>query len=98
MTMEKTHMSLSQAVMEAARAAGGEETHETHGLVTYLKAQALATPGSFLTLLGRVATRQETGDVLPITRIELVAPQARDAQTGSPERTSKTIRQDGDEQ
>jgi len=119
--MTKTPISLCQAVVKAARAAGvemtrleqlsrkGESNFEVEnsnenkilkhcittlsetknalieadeqneppeeGLVTYLKAQALATPGSFLTLLGKVGMGREDENLPPITRIELVAPQ-----------------------
>jgi len=70
--------SLRQAVLRAAAAAADEkkanENSDEEGLVTYLKHQALAVPGSFLTLLGKVVSQKEEADDPPITRIELVAP------------------------
>jgi len=67
--MEK--LSLKQAMMAAATKAGGEE-----GLVAYLEKQALATPSSFLTLLGKLAAQQDGDIEQPVMRIELVAPLA----------------------
>jgi len=89
--MTKIPISLSQAVVEAARAAGeqmnegeggGEEElaknkatdRQEEALVNYLKTQALAVPGSFLTLLGKVGAGQSQTNLPPVTRIELVAP------------------------
>jgi len=82
--MTKTDRALPQAVIAAAQAAGDhlaqenigkqDEIGANEGLVSYLKAQALATPGSFLTLLGKVGLQSEDDAMAPITRIELVAP------------------------
>jgi len=77
---DKTMMPLRQAVMAAARAAGQKELEgmaDEEGLVAYLKNQALNVPGSFLTLLGKVATQDESEDSLKIMRIELVAPEIK---------------------
>ena len=48
---------LHAAILLAAEAAGGEG-----GLVGYLTAQAIASPSSFMTLLGKVLPTQLQGD------------------------------------
>jgi len=79
--MRKINISLQQAVIEAAKAAGEAvneanpgETSNEEKLISYLKRQALATPGSFLTLLGKVAVGAEPIEEKPVLHIELVAP------------------------
>jgi len=47
---------LKDAILEAARLAGGRD-----GLVGYLKTQAAANPGPFMTLLGKVLPTQVEG-------------------------------------
>ncbi|KAA6204573.1 MAG: hypothetical protein DU429_05105 [Candidatus Tokpelaia sp.] len=62
---------LHKAILQAAEAAGKEFGEA--GLVSYLQAQAVATPSPFLTLLGKVLTEAEDKTVPPVRRIELVA-------------------------
>lgn len=56
----KTTALLKDAILRAARLAGGSDDDE--GLVTYLKGAAVAAPGPFLGLLGKVLPLQITGD------------------------------------
>jgi len=86
--MAENDLSLQRAVLQAARQAGlvatveaGEDSDE-EGLVAYLKSQALAVPGSFLTLLGKVAGQIEEEKERPIVRIELVAPSMKEHENG----------------
>lgn len=69
----KTTQLLKDAILRAATNAGGPE-----GLVGYLTTQAVANPGPFMSLLGKVLPMQVVGDpdnpVRTVTRIELVAP------------------------
>jgi hypothetical protein len=53
----KITTSLKEAILEAAQKAGGEG-----GTVEYLRMQAVANPGPFLSLLGKVLPMQVTGD------------------------------------
>lgn len=53
----KTTALLKDAILKAADQAGGQE-----GLVGYLKTQATANPGPFMSLLGKVLPMQVTGD------------------------------------
>lgn len=64
---------LRKAVLTAAEAAGKQCGGE--GLVSYLTAQALGAPGSFLTLLGKVFAASTDRAEPQITRIEIVTPQ-----------------------
>jgi hypothetical protein len=63
---------LKDAILQAATDAGNGD------MVEYLKQQAIANPGPFLALLGKVLPTQIAGDadapLETITRIELVAP------------------------
>ncbi len=75
----KTTALLKDAILTAAELAGGEDTETAKGgLVGYLQAQAIANPGPFLSLLGKVLPMQVVGDpnnpLRMIARIELVAP------------------------
>ena len=73
----KTTALLKDAILKAATNAGGPE-----GLVGYLQTQAVANPGPFMSLLGKVLPMQVVGDpdnpVRTVTRIELVAPTGED--------------------
>lgn len=61
-TPNKTTALLKDAILEAAELAGGKD-----GLVGYLKIQATANPGPFMSLLGKVLPQQLTGsDGLPL--------------------------------
>lgn|GEM_PF-1199088 len=62
---------LHKAILQAAEAAGKEFGEA--GLVSYLQAQAVATPSPFLSLLGKVLTEAEDKSLPPVRRIELVA-------------------------
>lgn len=67
-TPNKTTALLKDAILKAADQAGGKDK-----LVGYLKAQALANPGPFMALLGKVLPMQVTGEdggplVVTITR------------------------------
>jgi hypothetical protein len=68
---------LHAAILQAAEAAGGEG-----GLVGYLTAQAIASPSSFMTLLGKVLPTQLAGDAKSplqlVSRIERVIVRAED--------------------
>ena len=55
-TPNKTTALLKDAVLEAARLAGGKE-----GLTGYLKAQAVLSPNAFMGLLGKVLPMQIEG-------------------------------------
>lgn len=72
-TPNKTTALLKDAILKAAEQAGGSE-----GLVGYLHDQAIANPGPFMALLGKVLPMQIVGDpenpLRTVTRIELVAP------------------------
>ena len=52
----KTTALLKDAILQAATEAGGND------LVAYLKTQALANPGPFMSLLGKVLPMQVTGE------------------------------------
>ena len=56
-TPNKTTALLKDAILKAAEQAGGKEK-----LVGYLRAQAIANPGPFLALLGKVLPMQLTGE------------------------------------
>lgn len=56
-TPNKTTALLKDAILQAAEQAGGSD-----GLVGYLKSQATANPGPFMTLLGKVIPTQVTGE------------------------------------
>lgn len=64
---------LCKAVLSAAEAAGKQFGDK--GLVSYLEAQAIATPSPFLTLLGKVLAEEKLSESAKITRIEIIAPQ-----------------------
>ena len=53
----KTTALLKDAILEAARGAGGKG-----GMVAYLTTQATENPGPFMALLGKVLPMQLTGD------------------------------------
>jgi hypothetical protein len=52
----QTTIMLNDAILQAATEAGGKD-----GMVGYLRARALDTPGPFLTLMGKVLPTQVTG-------------------------------------
>jgi hypothetical protein len=52
----KTTSMLKDAILQAATDAGGGD------IVAYLKAQAVANPGPFMSLLGKVLPMQVTGE------------------------------------
>jgi hypothetical protein len=56
-TPNKTTALLKDAILQAAHKAGGND-----GLVGYLQARAVDTPGPFLALLGKVLPMQVTGE------------------------------------
>jgi hypothetical protein len=56
-SVNKTTARLKDAILDAASQAGGED-----GLVAYLQAQAVANPGPFMSLLGKVLPLQLSGD------------------------------------
>lgn len=56
-TPNKTTALLKDAILQAAEQAGDPE-----GLVGYLRTQAKANPGPFMSLLGKVLPMQITGD------------------------------------
>jgi hypothetical protein len=58
-TPNKTTALLKDAILKAAEAAGGGGPD---GLAEYLARQAVANPGPFMTLLGKVLPLQVTGD------------------------------------
>lgn len=53
----KITANLKDAILEAARKAGGQG-----GMVAYLQTQATANPGPFMALLGKVLPMQIVGD------------------------------------
>lgn len=55
----KTTALLKDAILQAARKAGGDDDE---GLVAYLTIQATANPGPFMALLGKVLPMQVTGE------------------------------------
>lgn len=57
-SVNKTTALLKDAILKAARLAGGSDDDE--GLVEYLKGAAIAAPGPFLGLLGKVLPMQIT--------------------------------------
>jgi len=61
-----------QAVLEAAEAAGKQFGDD--GLVSYLEAQAVATPSPFMTLLTKIISDSSDLPQATITKIEIVAP------------------------
>lgn len=63
----KTTKLLKDAILEAARQAGGKEE-----LVGYLKLQAVENPGPFLALLGKVLPMQVTGDDGGALTVEII--------------------------
>lgn len=73
----KTTTMLKDAILQAARAAGGGGDE---GLARYLQTQANENPGPFMALLGKVLPMDMTssdGSMTPVPgRIELVAPDA----------------------
>lgn len=70
----KTTALLKDAILKAATAAGDGD------MAVYLQTQAIANPGPFMALLGKVLPMQLVGDpdnpLRTVTRIELVAPGA----------------------
>lgn len=72
-TPNRTTALLKDAILEAAKAAGGKGE-----LVGYLTTQASANPTAFMSLLGKVLPMQIAGDpdnpLRLVSRIELVAP------------------------
>lgn len=58
-TPNKTTALLKDAILLAARRAGGDGDD---GLAAYLEAQAKANPGPFMALLGKVLPMQVSGD------------------------------------
>lgn len=59
----KTTALLKDAILEAAARAGSETGENTpEGLVAYLQARAIDTPGPFLALVGKVLPMQVVGD------------------------------------
>ncbi len=70
----KTTALLKDAILEAARGAGGKG-----GMVAYLTTQATENPGPFMALLGKVLPMQVTGeDGEPVQMtVTWLAPQAK---------------------
>ena len=68
----KTTALLKDAILKVATEAGNGD------MVEYLRAQAVANPGPFMSLLGKVLPMQVVGDpdnpLRLVTRVELVAP------------------------
>ena len=59
----KTTALLKDAILEAATRAGNTDGQDDpEGLVRYLQTQAVATPGPFLSLIGKVLPLQISGD------------------------------------
>lgn len=58
-SLNKTSSLLKDAIIKAATQAGGDGEE---GLVSYLQARAIDTPGPFLALLGKVLPMQVTGE------------------------------------
>lgn len=69
---------LRDAILKAGEAAGGKA-----GLTGYLKAQAIANPGPFMSLLGKVLPMQIAGDpnapLIHEIRRTIIDPQSGDA-------------------
>jgi hypothetical protein len=80
-TPNKNTAILKDAILTAATLAGGEKD----GLVGYLKIQAMANPGPFMALLGKVLPMQIAGDaenpLQTFTRIELIGVRSTDQDT-----------------
>lgn len=72
-TIKPDREKLCQAVLEAAETAGKQFGDQ--GIVSYLQAQAIATPSPFLTLLSKVLADDRDMVKPRITRIEIVTPQ-----------------------
>jgi hypothetical protein len=60
-TPNKVGGQLKEAILEAA-ALAGDEIETGGGVVAYLKTQATANPGPFMSLLGKVLPMQVTGE------------------------------------
>lgn len=58
-TPNKTTALLKDAILKAAQKAGGDTDD---GLIEYLTRQAVANPGPFMSLLGKVLPMQVVGD------------------------------------
>jgi len=58
-SLNKNTVTLKDAILLAAQQAGGGDKD---GLAKYLKSQALANPGPFMALLGKVLPMQIAGD------------------------------------
>jgi hypothetical protein len=75
----KTTAILKDAILKAAEKAGKQ--HGSEGMVSYLEAQAMANPGPFMALLGKVLPMQVGMDpdnpLKVVHRIELVAPSGK---------------------
>jgi hypothetical protein len=75
----KTTALLKDAILQAAENAGGKE-----GMIGYLEAQAIANPGPFMTLLGKVLPTQtehsgpDGGDISARLVIENIVKRAPD--------------------
>lgn len=61
---------LSKAVLAAAHRAGKQFGED--GLISYLEAQALATPSPFISLLAKAICEADEECASPITKIEIV--------------------------
>lgn len=76
-TLNRTTALLKDAILLAAKRAGGDGDN---GLVDYLTTQAVANPGPFMSLLGKVLPMTVAGDtdnpLRTITTIRLVAAEA----------------------
>ncbi len=81
----KTTALLKDALLLAAHRAGGEG-----GLVAYLQARAIDTPGPFLTLLGKVLPLQIAG--APDNPLIIVSKQQRDAAIAAATRADGPVR------
>lgn len=62
---------LSQAVLEAAERAGKQFGDK--GLVSYLEAQAIATPSPFMSLLTKAICKDAEDEYHSVTHIEIIA-------------------------
>lgn len=69
----KTTALLKDAILEAARGAGGKG-----GMVAYLTTQATENPGPFMALLGKVLPMQLTGEGGGDLRIQVITGVPRD--------------------
>lgn len=77
--LNKTTALLKDAILRAAEEAGGGD-----GLVGYLREQAMANPGPFMSLLGKVLPMQVTGadgGPIEVSRIERVIVDPADRNT-----------------